>query len=402
MKKRFFAIVSVLLFLLCGCSNNVEKETKIESPDSNNNQKEIKAIWINYNELNEIIDKSLNRNDLKNNINEVVLNCKNLGVNRIILHMRAFSDAYYMSELFPINKHLSVKIKQDNKYDPLKLFCEIAHENGLQLDAWLNPYRISYNNNINEIDNSSFFKELLDNGNDISVIESGIFYNPASQKAQKLIIDGVREILKNYDVDGIHIDDYFYPVAGESFDKESYSAYVKSGGSLSLAEWRMENVNSLVAQIYSVVKVHNESCLFTISPSGNINTNYNEYFADVKRWCSESGYADYIIPQVYFGFENEKFPFEKLVSDWEALADSSTVKLCYGLACYKCKSEDEYAGSGKKEWLNSDDIISRQISYIAKQKNYGGFCLYSYSSLFSPKNAEKNKKELQNIKSVIY
>lgn len=405
MKSRFFVIILSIIFLFCGCNNTGKTETKTKSSESkekNATIEEIKAIWINYNELNEIINKSADSNALKNNISDVVQKCAKLGLNRIILHVRAFSDAYYMSEIFPINKHLIGKISKDINFDPLKVFCETAHENNLKIDAWLNPYRISYNNDIDKIDNSSFFKEMLSKGNDIAVIKNGIYYNPASEKAQKLIIDGVREILKNYSVDGIHIDDYFYPSADVNFDKASYSDYQKEGGKLGLAQWRRENVSSLVAQVYSVVKSHNEKCIFSISPGGDINKNYTEYFADVERWCSESGYADLIIPQVYFGFENEKMPFEKVVSEWEKIAANGTVKLGFGLACYKYKKADEYAGAGRNEWINSEDIISRQILSVRQQKNYAGFYLYSYSSLFSSKNDEINKIGLQNIESVIY
>ena len=400
MKTKIIALIMTICLLLSSCSAELYNDS-----DSRKNEicedEEIRAVWINYNELNEIIKSSKNTDELSNSIENVIKNCKSFGLNRIFLHVRAYADAYYCSEVFPVTDSLENRIKSDKSFDPLKLFCETAHNYGIKIDAWINPYRISYCADTDKLKNM-LVKEMIENtSTDICIIDKGIFFNPASQKTQSLIINGVREILNNYKVDGIHIDDYFYPVTDESFDEKSYSIYTKSGGKLDLMSWRTENVNSLISQIYSTVKSYDDKLIFSISPSADIDLNLNEYCADVNLWCSQRGYADYIIPQIYFGFNNENLPFEKVVGEWENLLNTNEVKLCFGLACYKIGKEDEYAGTGRNEWIKNHSIISRQICFVRKSESYHGFSLYSYSSLFYPENVEKNKKELQNIENVI-
>ena len=107
--------------------------------------------------------------------------------------------------------------------------------------------------------------------------------------------------MENYDVDGIHFDDYFYPTTDLTFDAATYQA---SGSSLTQADWRRENVNKLVHDVYAAVKEANPDCLFGISPQGNVDINYNGQFADVRTWVSEPGYVDYICPQNNYGYRN--------------------------------------------------------------------------------------------------
>ena len=194
---------------------------------------------------------------------------------------------------------------------------------------------------------------------------------------QRLIIDGVDELLRNYDIKGIHIDDYFYPPDFGEKDKADYEAYIKKGGKLSLSQWRKENVNSLVSAIYAKVKSFGEDKIFSISPAGNIKRNNDEIYADVKLWC-KGGYCDIILPQIYFGFENETLPFEKCLDSWLELTDSEKVTLIPALALYKRGKEDIYAGKAKNEWLENNDVITRQIEML-KSKNCQGFGLYSCS-----------------------
>lgn len=402
MKSKKIIFLLVLCLLLGACQKNIANENKNNTDKTAVGENKIKAVWINYSELDEIIKSSENTAELTQNINKAVLNCKNLGLNRIIVHSRAFADAYYASSVFPEADSLKDKIKADGNFDPLKIFCETAHENGIKVDSWINPYRVSYSSDTNALPENSAVKKMIteNGGKDVSVTDGGIFFNPASLKAQKLILDGVREILQNYDVDGIHIDDYFYPTTDESFDKASYDDYVKAKGKLKLDDWRRENVNNLVSQLYSAVKSQNSELMFSISPCGDIDKNYYDYFADVELWCSQKGYADCIIVQAYYGFENEKLPFEEVVGDWEKLAKNGNIELCFGLACYKSGSEDSFAGKGVNEWKDNDNIISRQIAFLNGTDNCSGVCLYSYSSLFA-KNRNIGDNELKNIENVL-
>ena len=226
------------------------------------------------------------------------------------------------------------------------------------------------------------------------VLSNGIYYNPASTENHKLILDGVREIIGKYDIDGIHIDDYYYPTTEASFDKAQYDAYRNAGGTLSLSKWRISNVNGFVLSLYSTVKTADSSLIVSISPSGQIDKTLNEAYADCRHWLSQKGYADIIIPQIYFGFNHQTEGFSKLLNQWASLPRHSSVKLVCGIAAYKCAKSDAYAGAGKNEWTQSTDILARQTKAIRSNKNYSGVAVFSYSDL----NRSACKTEIENMK----
>ena len=138
----------------------------------------------------------------------------------------------------------------------------------------------------------------------------------------------------------------------------------------------MENCTRFVKAIYDAVKSHDKRILFGISPQGNINANYTSQYADVKLWGGNKGYCDYIVPQIYFGFENSACPFDKTLEEWEILRGDSGVELIIGLAPYKLGKEDKWAGEfGEQEWIDTPDIISRQIELV-NNSSADGYALY--------------------------
>ena len=123
-------------------------------------------------------------------------------------------------------------------------------------------------------------------------------------------------------------------------------------------------------------------------------------FADVELWLSTPGYADYLVPQIYFGFENSSLPFEKTVRRWANISDGR-VGIVWGLAVYKSGKEDENARAGSREWIENSDLLSRQVTLVRSLNAYGGFALFSYSYIYRQKDNENVKKEMQNLKNVI-
>ena len=203
-------------------------------------------------------------------------------------------------------------------------------------------------------------------------------------------------IVENYDVDGIHFDDYFYPTTDLTFDAATYQA---SGSSLTQADWRRENVNKLVHDVYAAVKEANPDCLFGISPQGNVDINYNGQFADVRTWVSEPGYVDYICPQIYYGYRNGTAPYAETVALWDSMIKVDTIKLYVGIAAYKVGTVDTWAGEGKNEWIDTTDILARMVKTARKAEHYGGIVIYSYESLFGDVS-EQMKIERNNLKKV--
>ena len=339
---------------------------------------EMKAVWLSYLDLKPMLldknDKSVGKAQFTKNIQKAFDNIQQLGLNTVIAQVRPFSDALYESELFPWSYLATGEEGADPGFDPLAIMVEQAHQRGLQLHAWVNPYRV----------------------------RTSATYDPASKKAQQLIVEGVREIVEKYDVDGIHFDDYFYPTTDAGFDSASYQAYKNKGGSLSLAAWRRQNVNDLVKQVYAAVKQADGEVLFGISPQGNMDNNYNKQFIDVKKWLSEEGYLDYICPQVYFGFKNSTCPYEQTVEEWNDLIQNK-VQLVVGLSPYKVGLEDAYAGNGRWEWANSGDILARMVETARKEEHYQGFALFRYNSVFQPESSVRPAilEELDSLQEVL-
>ncbi|MBQ3162804.1 MAG: family 10 glycosylhydrolase [Oscillospiraceae bacterium] len=364
------------------------------------NFREQKGFWITYLEYASIM-KNKSESSFRKSVGTYFDNISDLGFNTVYVQVRAFGDAYYDSDLYPSGEQFDGTIGTSNDFDALQVMIDCAHNRGMSIHAWINPMRLMYTSQLEGIDDSYQIKKWYDSDkyNGTYIVKSGDrwYLNPAYSEVTDLIASGITEIAANYDVDGIQIDDYFYPTTDASFDKSAYSA---SETDLSLSDWRISNVNKMVKKLYKAAHNANSSIVFGISPQGSVDNNYNQLYADVKTWCKSDGYCDYILPQVYFGFHNATLPYEDVIALWSSMVKSDDVKLVIGLAAYKIGAEDTYAGSsGKNEWLNNDDIISRQMALAKTLSNYGGVAIYRYDSLFNPSSsvAAQVDKEIKNI-----
>ena len=337
----------------------------------------MKGIWISYIELQNV-DFST-KESFTADITEMFDNCKNMGLNTVIVHVRSFGDAYYNSSFFPYSHIMTGTQGQNPGFDPLEIMVETAHTIGLRFEAWINPYRVKLYNHPKElsVDNPAKNTALT-----IST-DSGVFYNPAMREVRDLVTNGVIEIIQNYNVDGIHFDDYFYPDTAVELDKKDYSAY---NGNLSLDDWRRENVNMLVRQVYSAIKQYDENITFGISPQGNDDNNYHMQYSDIKLWMSEEGYTDYIMPQLYWGFDyltkggSDRYGFKNLSYEWSQYKKLDSVHLYIGLGAYRIGAGD--GGFNQQNEWSSGHNLADMITVINANPALQGYALYSYNSLF--------------------
>jgi len=360
---------------------------------------EVRAVWISYLDLQKVLPNK-SKEEFRNSIRSMYKNIADATLNTVIVQVRPFGDALYPSNYFPWSYIITGTEGISPGFDPLEIMLEEAHNKGLKFEAWINPYRIRAGSKKTLSDQNQALTWLNDGSNRVIELSSGIYYNPASKDVQELITKGVMEIVKNYDVDGIHFDDYFYPTTNLDFDRIYYQKYVENGGSLSQADCRRENVNQLIRDVYSSIKSYNPSVRFGISPQGIIEKNYNEQYIDVEKWLSSSGYIDYICPQIYFGYNHSTQPYEKLLKQWNGLIKNENIKLYIGLAAYKLGNEDTWAGNGKTEWIGTTDMLQRMIRDGRLQSHYGGFVLFRYDSLWNPPANLKSQieKELKAIR----
>lgn len=368
--------------------NNIAALSSKATADTPESDEEMRGVWVSYMELSMENESSKTQKAFENKFTEIAQKCRESGFNTLIVQVRPFCDALYKSSYFPWSHILTGTQGENPQYDALQIMCDICKENSLKIHAWINPYRVSSNETPKKLsDNNPYIKN-----SEIGIkTDNGIFLDPSNETAQQLISDGVKEIAENYDVDGIQFDDYFYPTEDESFDKKQYEAYIEKYGkenSMSLDNWRMQNVNTLICKVYRTIKSVDSSVEFGISPQGNIGNNDGLY-ADVKSWCTCKGFADYICPQIYFSLENPALTFEDCLDSWTSLDFDENVKLYVGLGGYK-------AGNGEYDeetWLLSDSILADEYDVLRNNKSVRGFMLYSYNSL----EDDTAKKEINNL-----
>ncbi len=257
-----------------------------------------------------------------------------MNLNAIVLQIRTAADALYESKYEPWSYYLTGTQgkKPDPYYDPLKFWIDEAHARGIQLHAWFNPYRAriagaKYEESPDHV--SKAHPEL------VKTYVNMLWMDPGEPEAREQSYKVFLDVVKRYDVDGIHIDDYFYPypVAGEDRkeldfpDDASWKAYQSSGGKLGRADWRRSNINALIESLYKGIKQEKRQVQFGISPFGIPRPGrapgvegfdqYEKLYADAQLWLNE-GWCDYWVPQLYWKIDAPKQAYKTLLSYWVA------------------------------------------------------------------------------------
>lgn len=332
------------------------------------------AVWFSYLDFSTYL-KDKNEKEFTKSFNEICENVKELKMNTLIVHVRAFQDAIYPSEQYPIASWISSASEMD--YDALELMIKIAHKHNLIFEAWINPYRVSNNT----IQSKAFLKNNYQFDEDELIIytsdhEQRIILDPSSSSVQRKIIKGVKEIIENYDVDGIHFDDYFYQPG--TYGKTTVNK-------------RQKHVNNLIKKVYQTIKEEDEQITFGISPQGNLeNARYDG--ADIDTWLSRNGYVDYVMPQIYwtdFYGDGNTTMFTNRMKDYQKLWKNKNVSLKAGLALYFVDQKP----TSDPGWSIHQDNITNQIQSL-NEAGWNGFSLFRYADLL--KNS--TKQEINHMK----
>ena len=369
-----------------------------QPPAVSTSSDQLRAMWISYLEFQSVDFGS--RNAFVNQMTQMFADCADMGLNTVIVQVRPFGDALYNSSIYPTSHLISGTQGDSLAFDPLEEMVNIAHSKGMRIEAWVNPYRVKLHGKLPAAlaaNNPANDSSLVFN------VDGGVYYNPCLAQVQDMVVDGIAEIVENYDVDGIHLDDYFYPSTDMSLDDDYYAA---SGSSLSQADWRRENVNTLVRKIYAKVKSIDSSVTFGISPQGNNDNNYNVQYSDVCLWMANEGYVDYVMPQLYWGFGyltasgRDTYQFVNLSDSWAAYPRHSSVKLHIGLGAYRIGAGDGGAND-QGEWASGYNLM-RQINALNANSGISGFALYRYDNLFkNSEYASLAQSEVAHIKELL-
>lgn len=377
MKKHFF-LLSVLFVAFCQLS--------IAQP-----KYEFRGVWVaTVENIDFPSSRTLTTEAQKAEFISLLEMHKRNGMNAVVVQIRPVTDAFYPSSFEPWSEYLTGTQGKPPVpyYDPLEFMITETHKRGMEFHAWMNPYRAVFN-----ISKSSISPNHITKRHPEWFIDYGgkRYFDPGNKDAQKFVESVVQDVVRRYNVDAIHFDDYFYPyrIAGKEFgDWKSFSKY---GNGMSKDEWRRSNVDSIIVMLAKIIKQENPFCKFGISPFGvwrNIDkdpegsntkagqTNYDDLYADILLWL-KNGWIDYVVPQLYWELGHKIVSFE-ILSDWWANHTYGR-QMYIGQGIYRALEPKSYA------WHKKDEL-PKQIKRLREFPEIQGSVYFSSKSFSSNPN----------------
>ena len=306
---------------------------------------------------------------------------QSLGVNAIIFQVRPTADALYYSELEPVSLWLTGKTGSwgvQMPYDPLAFVLREAHARDMEVHVWINPYRLTLKDYPLPEATAHILKACAFQYN------NQWYLDPGKEDTQAWICMVVSDIVSRYDIDAIHMDDYFYPypVKGQSIpDRATYEANPR--GFSNINDWRRDNVNTIIRELHTVIHSLKPEVQFGISPFGVYRndstlgiragmTNYDDLYADIVLWMQE-GWIDYVVPQLYWEIGRKGVDYATLARWW---ADNSHgCRLYIGMAPYRLLNQPT-AKQKTSAWATGNEIM-RQLRFNDSIPEIQGECFYS-------------------------
>ena len=357
-------------------------------------QEKVRGVWVaTANALDFPSQSNLGAEQLKAEIDAILQDVKAWGMNTVIFQVRPACDALYASEIFPVSSVLSDTGSLPEGFDPLGYFVEAAHGQGLKLHAWINPLRVTTgsaekpSHDLGVLPETSPARQHPDWV--VAYADGRLYLDAGRPEVRQLVVDGVKEILDRYEVDGIHFDDYFYPYPQEGAVFDDSASFALYGQEQNLEDWRRENINDMIRQVDTLVDGYEREIAFGVSPFavwknqasdplGSATTagveTYYDLYADTRLWVKE-GWLDYICPQIYWSFEQEPAPFDTVFDWWAECVKDTGVDLWVGHAFYK-------QGTDQPGWEDARQTL-RQVEYAQASAEYDGSIFFRYQHIKS-------------------
>ena len=420
--KSLKAFAAVLVLLVVACTGTGGKQSAIEN-DPPPAPREFRGVWVaSVANIDWPSRRDLSVAQQQAEIIATVERVRELNMNAIVLQVRTSADALYPSALEPWSEYLTGEQGKapDPYYDPLKMWVDEAHRRGIELHAWFNPYRARHTQA-----KSPQAKSHIANTHPTAVKSYGgfLWMDPGEVAASDQTLKVILDVVARYDIDGVHIDDYFYPYPVPMPDSEApppsadgtpqpraelpfpdepaWQTYLASGGKLARADWRRENVNTLVANIYAGIKRQKPWVKFGISPFGLGKpakrpagiagfSQYDKLYADAELWL-QNGWLDYFTPQLYWPIEQAPQAYGVLLDYW-AKENTAGRHLWPGLFTSRINDTP-------KTWLPEE--IVNQIS-LTRRKGDGDLTVRGHVH-FSMVTLSQNRKGINDaLKSKLY
>ncbi|MCM1318991.1 MAG: family 10 glycosylhydrolase [Muribaculaceae bacterium] len=370
MKRFKTIIISLLLTLFVLPGYALEKAPK----------REFRGAWIQVIGQSQWMNKTPAQQ--REYLTQLLDKLQEAGCNALIFQIRPTADALYKSDIEPWSKWLTGKRGKapSEDWDPLQFAIDEAHKRGMELHAWLNPYRVTSDakevlppDHLYNLHKERFFR-----------FDNKIFFDPAYQENRDYISTVIADIVSRYDVDAIHLDDYFYPYPaanGAKFDGDATS-YAKFGKGMNKADWRRQNVDKLIEQLHRTIKDIKPWVQFGISPFGiwrNKRTdprgsdsgglqNYDDLYADVILWA-ENGWIDYLIPQLYWSLDKKVAPSRHLAHWW----NDNVPESCLLYIGQNTQGTMDTPTASSKNELEAKIDLSRRLNNVDGNAWYHGY-----------------------------
>ena len=327
---------------------------------------------------------------------------ESIGINAIIFQVRPTADALYYSEYEPVSHWLTGKQGDSLSWDPLEWTIREAHLRGMEVHVWLNPYRV----NLAKTDTSMICSDHIwrKYRDWFWEYNKQWYFDPGLEQTREWICTIVQDIITRYDVQAIHMDDYFYPYPSGKLplpDEATFAKYPR--GFTDIKDWRRDNVNLAIKAISETIRECTDSVEFGISPFGvwrNASvdstgsatkagiTNYDDLYADIRLWI-QKGWIDYVLPQLYWEIGKKVADYEILAHWWANEVRGTNCKLYIGMAPYRLEN-----ASPKTPWGVGNEI-SRQMRLNRTIPEISGECFYSTRPLL--RNPRGVCDSIQNI-----
>ncbi|MGB4589162.1 MAG: family 10 glycosylhydrolase [Clostridiaceae bacterium] len=356
-------------------------------------------------------------------------------LNAIIMQVRPSGDALYLSELNPASVYITGKIEGVLPFDLLKFAVDETHKRGMEFHAWFNPYRVTVikapgkttEDILSTLSEKNYARLHPDK---VLRFDDKLFLNPGDPEVMEFVTLSIMEVVKNYDIDAIHLDDYFYPYRStktdengasvpyyfgdENEDEETYLA--NQGAFTDIKSWRRDNVTQFVKNLNEKIKDLKPYVKLGISPFGiwghaeetdglgsntpvtSSETYKNMVFADTRKWVKDE-IIDYIIPQIYWSFDETAAPYKELATWWSSVVEGTDVSLYIGHANYKL-----FEQASSPSW-KGDTVISEQLAFNKTLPNIKGSSFFSFKYLtplsdFFKDNAEGRQNLIKNNEAI--
>ncbi|MHA0855583.1 family 10 glycosylhydrolase [Paenibacillus sp. CMAA1364] len=341
----------------------------------------LRGVWVStvYNLDWPSLSSSSNVEKQKKEYIQLVDQLQAIGFNSVFVQIRPSGDAFYTSDLVPWSKTLTGKQGVYPGYDPLQFMIDETHARGMEFHAWFNPFRANTDTSTANLASNHV---RIQHPEWIVATKNQLIINPGIPDARDHVIDVIMEVVRNYNIDGVHLDDYFYPT-GVAFNDDYTFKVFNAQKIISKADWRRNNVNQFIQKLNTSIQTVKPQIAFGVSPFGvwrnkSVDatgsstkagiTSYDDYYADVRTWI-KNDWIDYVAPQLYWSFANKNVQYDTLVQWWVNEIKNTNVELYVGHAPYKL-------GTSEVGWQSSQEIIN-QLKYNEAEPQVQGSIFFS-------------------------